>query len=76
MSIPSEEEYFKKYSLGILLTTSISEQHNDLHQIFSEDSVHGVLRSPREIYNDVEEDPNYSLYCVGLEGRGNPTFHS
>ena len=76
MAVPSREEYFKKYSSGTLLTTSISEQHTDPPLSLSEDSVHGVSRIPREIYTDVEEDPTSSLYFVGLEGRRHPTFHS
>ena len=54
MSVPSEEEYFTKYSSGTLLTTSGSEQHTDLSQSLSEDSVHGVSLIPREIYTGVE----------------------
>ena len=47
MAVPSEEEYLKKYSSGILLTTSGSEPHTDLPQILSEGSVHSISLSPR-----------------------------
>ena len=76
MSVSSEEEYLTKYSPGTLLIMPGSEQHTDLPQSLSEDSVHGVSHSPREIYTDVEEDSTSSLYCVGLEERKYPTFHS
>ena len=51
-------------------------QHTDLPQSLSEKSVHGVSRIQREIDNDVEEAPTSALYCVGMEGRRHPTFHS
>ena len=76
MLVLSEEDYLIKYSSGILLNTSGSEPHTDLTLILSEDSVHGVSHSPREIYTDVEEDPTSFLYFVGLEGRRHPTLHS
>ena len=66
MSVSFEEEYLTKYSSGILLTTPGSESHTDLPQILSENYVHGFSGITREIYNDVEEDTTYYIYCVGL----------
>ena len=76
MSVPSEEEYLKKYSSGTLLTTSGSEPHTDLSHILSEDSVHGVSRIPREIQIDAEENITSSLYCVDMEERRHTKLHS
>ena len=76
MAVPSEEEYLTKYSAGTFLTMSSYEQHTGLPQRLYLDSLHGVSHITREIYTYVEEDTTSSLYCVGLEGRIHPTFHS
>ena len=61
VSVPSEEEYLTKYSLGTLLTTSASEQHTDLPQSLSEYSIHGVSHILRKLYTGVKEDPTSSI---------------
>ena len=53
MSVPSEEEYLIKYTSGTLLTASSSEQHTDLPQRLSKDSVDGVSPIPKDIKTDV-----------------------
>ena len=66
----------KYCSLLLVIYCLNQRQHNDFPQRLYGDSVHGVSRIPREIYTGVEEYPTSYLYCVGLEGRIHPKFHS